>query len=424
MLELKQFIDSKNIELAESMTITLVPLVNQFRNRQNEKGRIETPTQDDVTLLEEIVMQSRVIAAQMNGDAFYNAFKEDVDDWISRSLSSPPLFDRTRDAFHKVENGGLVFFIGVTRAANGASGPGLRLETFIGQRHQPGLVTVAAKAFPHPHDVLMEIVLLGGSGGFVEGNCIVFFPENVAAITKVDKQQYAVFFFNKFKTIHEQIAYKNAQMLLDDKHALQHSVGLDQYRCYEIRSLWGYLHDRAHFTGTWPIGENTEVKMNWYVGVIEELKVDAKAILMAHYGDIPYLDELFSMVLLERLFRYPLEPNPRRNFDSGTGMFLFSYLLSKNAITQRGTQFDLNRDRITGAFKELVAEVEDLENASPEAEDYIANATKLVGRYLPPPEKKGEKFTFSEAHRMLTRNAAQFSEDKPLIFDLAGGLLI
>lgn len=43
------------------------------------------------------------------------------------------------------------------------------------------------------------MILITGSEGFAQGNCLVFFPENVAAHHKITEQPYAMVFYNKMQ---------------------------------------------------------------------------------------------------------------------------------------------------------------------------------------------------------------------------------
>lgn len=401
---------------ADRVRDDLVPAVDAFRSRQSRSGTVEAPTAGDRAAVEEIAAVARGIFDSIGRADQAAALDQDIASWLERGLDAPPQFDRSRDAFRKVEDGELVLFVGVTASTNSASAGGSRFEVMFGQRHQPELLRLAAQVFPHPHDVVQELVLLAGSAGFVVGNCIVFFPESVAAATKVDVQEHATLIMSKFQRIHEDIAHVNATALLEPAPWTDDSVGLDAYHCYEIRCLWAYLHDRAHFTGAWPIGDNTALKMNWFIGLLEEIKVDAKSILMARYGDVPYLDELFAMIVIERLFRYPLEPRPERNFDAGTGVFLYSYLLRSGAVQEVEGRVRVDKEGTIAALVGLVADIETMEQRSATPDEYRANARAMVREHLAEADDPKDKYAFQPHQEILRSRSDVVAAQEPLDF--------
>lgn len=394
----------------------IVPLVDEFRLRQTGIGSIVDPTDHDVRLLADIRNAVAEAYRDLGRDDQADAFSADVDDWLSRGLDAKPYFDRSRDAFRRVGNGESALFVGVTRATNSTTPSGLRLELFLVQHHQSQLLAAVEEKYPHQNDVHMDVILLTGSEGFALGNCLVFFPESVASHNKIERQHYAVFFFSKFYDIHGTIAAENASLLLAPDQELNSSTRLDPYLSYQVRSLWGYLHDRAHFTGAWSMADNAVLKMHWYIGVLEEIKVDVKLILMARDGDVPYIDELFAMIVLERIFRYPLEPRPERNFDAGTGYFLFSYLLEKEALRLEDGLIAIDQERAIDVLESLVAEIEALENRSTTPDEYRANATQMVRRYLTESEDPKDKFALNQEQRLLRTHVERFEERPPLAF--------
>ena len=55
------------------------------------------------------------------------------------------------------------------------------------------------KILPHPGSGCQSCKLITGSNGVIEGNCIVFFPENISTKEKINNQSFAVFFSISFK---------------------------------------------------------------------------------------------------------------------------------------------------------------------------------------------------------------------------------
>lgn len=413
---LASMVKSEHEERATHIRERIVPLVDEFRLRQAGTGSIADPIDHDVRLLASIRDAVAETYHDMGRDDQANAFGADVDDWLARGLEEKPHFDRSRDAFRRVANGDAALFVGVTRATNSTTPSGMRLELFFVQHHQSQLLADVEDKYPHQNDVHMDVILLAGSEGFALGNCLVFFPESVAALNKIKRQFYAVFFFSKFYDIHGTIAADNASRLLAPGHELNSSTRLDPYLSYQVRSLWGYLHDRAHFAGPWSMADNAVLKMHWYIGVLEEIKVDVKLILMARNGDVPYIDELFAMIILERIFRYPLEPRPERNFDAGTGFFLFSFFVETDAFRLEDGLIAVDQERAIDALDSLVVEIEALERDSTTPDEYRANATQMVRRYLREGDDPKDKFALSQAQQLLRAHVGLFEERPPLVF--------
>ncbi|AAT89085.1 conserved hypothetical protein [Leifsonia xyli subsp. xyli str. CTCB07] len=409
---------SEHEERAARIREEIVPLVDEFRLRQTATGSIVEPADHDVALLTAIRDAVAETYRDMGREDKADAFSADVDDWLAHSLDAKPHFDRVRDAFRRVGNGESALFVGVTRATNSTTPSGVRLELFFVQHHQSQLLVAVEEKYPHQNDVHMDVILLAGPEGFALGNCLVFFPESVAALNKIERQHYAVFFFSKFYDIHGTITAENANSLLAPGQGLDSSARLDPYLSYQVRSLWGYLHDRvhAHFTGPWSMADNAVLKMHWYIGVLEEIKVDVKLILMARNGDVPFIDELFTMIVLERIFRYPLEPRPERNFDAGTGFFLFSYLLEKEALRLEDGLVAIDQGCAIDALETLVAEIEALEHRSTTPDEYRANATQMVRRHLAEGEDPKDKFALNQEQRLLRTHVELFEERPPLAF--------
>lgn len=400
---------------ADYLRSTLSPLVEKFRQRQQLDGRIELPQPADAVLLQQIADVAVAFLRDIGRDRQAAALGGDIDGWLEAGLDTRPAFDRSRDAFTVVPNNAEMFFLGAVYTTNSEQPCGHRLDYFYAQRHEPDFVTSIAEDYPHPHNVVQEVILLAGSHGFTRGNCLVFFPENIAAAEKIKEQNYAVFFFSKFKAIHEEIGVAAARAAMTPESVILDSHGMDPYACYEARSLWGYLHDRAHFSGKWPISDYTLLKMNWFIGVLEELKVDAKAILLAHSAAMPYAAELLAMILVERLFRYPLEKEAESNFDAATGVFLYSWLVAAGAARITGGQLEIDREAVLGLLPRLVSEIEAVENSAATPDEYKAAAKAFVYEHLAKGEA-GQRYRFLPHQEILRSRSGHLSDRAPLDF--------
>lgn len=401
---------------ARELAGSLIPKVNRFRLRQADNGTVTSPRTADGELLAEIRDEATAWYVRNGRPGQAAALAADVDGWLSEGLDSAPDFARSRDALTPPADGGHVFFLAPAQTTNSVPPVGKRLDCFLALRKEPDALPQLATSFPHPKNNCQSLVLVAGSHGFAHGNCLVFFPENVAAHDKVKDQPYAMFFFSKMRKIHETYALPGAEAVLTPGSVPRASSGLAPEVCYEARSIWGYLHDSMHYQGRWPFDQHITLKMNWFVGLLEETKVDAKTVLACADGGVPLAREQIAMILLERVFRYPQADDATRNFDSGTGVFLYSWLRRHQALTESPEADGLLRldwDKTLDALRAYVTTVEQLEDRVRTDDEYRAAAKELVRAYLPPGEAK-QRFGFTEDQSVLLR-AKQTLADLPAL---------
>lgn len=140
------------------------------------------------------------------------------------------------------------------------------------------------------------------------------------------------------------------------------SRNIDRNVTYNARCVWGYLHDYYHHQGVLPFDEHIQLKTNWYVGVLEEIKVDAQTLLALSMDfTLPYRKVTFEFVLLDRVFRYTQEVNIYRNFDSATSFFIIQYLLNHDVILIKNGKLGINLPKMIEELKVLVKEIQDIE---------------------------------------------------------------
>ncbi|MFD8634929.1 DUF6421 family protein [Streptomyces sp. NPDC059533] len=404
---------------ADLLTRTLVPLVNRFRARQQDDGTVTDATAADADLLGRIRDTAAAWYRRNGLGDQADALVADVDAWLAAGLGSRPHFARSRDALRVPADGEPVFFLAPVQTTNSAPPVGKRLDCFLALRKEPDALAQMAGDFPHPKNNCQALVLITGSEGFAHGACLVVFPENVAAHDKVTEQPYAMFFFGKMRKIHETYALPAAAAVLTPESLPRASTGLAADVCYEARAIWGYLHDSMHYQGLWPFDENISLKMNWFVGLLEEIKVDAMTVLAcADSGLVPFADEQIDMILLERVFRYPQADDATRNFDSGTGVFLYSWFREHGALIgspEDGGLLRLDRARALEALRTYVTTMEKLEAEVTTDDEYRSRAKEMVRRYLPEGEP-GQRYAFTEDQRVLLRAKADLDRLPPLEF--------
>lgn len=382
----------------------LVPLLDRFRALQAPSGAVTGDRDQATGLLDRIVPLVATTASAAQVPGLGEAFAADTTEWLTRGLDQAPTYDRTLDVYRPPRGDGVTFFCAPLLATNGPAPRGHFLECFLAYREEPEECLRLEQSYPHPKNKCQSVRLVYGSKGIQEGNCIVFFPENIAAARKVHRQDYALFFFNKFSEIYLSFTVPAAERLFGPRDLLTgeerwRSIALSPEAFYRARCVWGYLHDYHHHCGPRPLDENLQVKLNWFAGLLEETKVDCQTMLTCLEPEVPFGIEVLEFALFERMLRYPQQPDCTTNFDSGTGVLLFEWLLAQGAIRPRAGQgLDLDRGGLVAALKALIARVEELEHIPDDAR-YKAEAKAFVRTLVPEGEQPGQRFRLPDAYR-------------------------
>lgn len=360
-----------------------VARVDALGAMQAHDGTVATESSDEcVALARKVGLEAARLACQFNQEEYGEALVEDFQEWIASGLRECPDFHRSRDALAPPQDGAHFFFAGPLRLANGGRA-GWRMECFLALREEPDCETYRSlyTMYPHPRNICQSSHLLAGSRGLVSGNNIVFFPENIQAEAPLEGQAYAVFFFNKFHRIYNNITLHKLGDATSGVAALNPTGG-DARSTYFARCVWGYLHDYFHHQGDRPFNEHLSIKTRWFTGLLEELKVDLEAWLACRGRRFVNADAVAEFILFDRAFRYPCEPDWQRNFDSGTGLLLLSLLRMKGGVSIGGDgRLSINIEVLPEIAREFISEVcaiETLADAS-----YLTAAKEMVRRYLP-----------------------------------------
>ncbi len=350
---------------------------------QAHDGTVATEFSDEgAALAGKVGPEAARLARRFRQEEYGLALDEDFREWIASGLQERPDFRRSRDALAPPRDGEPFFFTGPLRLANGGRA-GWRMESFLALREEPDGDAYRSlySTYPHPGNICQSCHLLAGSRGLVSGNNIVFFPENIQAEAPLDGQAYAVFFFNKFHRIYNEVTLRKVVAATSGVAPLN-PTGDDARSTYLARCVWGYLHDYFHHQGVRPFDEHLSIKTRWFTGLLEELKVDLEAWLACRERRFADAEAVAEFILFDRAFRYPCEPDWHRNFDSGTGLLLLSLLEAKGGleIGENG-RLSVDIEALPAIAREFICEVCEIES-SPD-ESYLAAAKEMVRRYLP-----------------------------------------
>lgn len=375
---------SQTRETIAYVTETVIPLVDAFHELQETSGRLVGNLETGKALLNSLRSPVRIAYSMVGAPvSCADAFDADVDAWLDRGLDSVPQFDQSLANYILPDQGQLTFFIAPLRATNGPAPCGAFLECFLALREEPEELkqVIATIGKSNSRGACSASRIFAGSKGLIAGNCIVFFPENVATAIKVESQAFALFFLNKFQPIFRAETLPRARRLFGDQSWA--SENLTPEKCYSARAIWCYVHDYFHQCGPRPFDSNLQVKMNFFVGLLEETKVDCQTALAAYQKRIPFGREIVEFILLERLLRYPSQPDATTNFDAGCGIFLFEWLMQEGyGLTEKENGVQIDIDGCITGMAVLAERIEAIETTLDNAE-YRRLARNFVRTILP-----------------------------------------
>lgn len=352
-------------------------------------GQIITEQAAAAALLNELVNVCAPLHIFLNLAPLQKAFAHDVKQWLEHGLDQPPTFDSYLEQLVAPQDGQTTFVIAPMLTPNGPSTQaGHRVEAFLARREEPSELLQFAAQFPHPCNRMQSLHLIAGSIGLRDGNCLIFFPECVATAEQVSKQEFAMFFFSKFEAFFRQISFSVGKRLFKGYSWKSEQLTSDEF--YRARCVWGYLHDHFHHCGPRPLhlGNNLVVKQIHSAALLEELKVDCQVALAGLTNQIPFGLEVFEFVLLERICRYPLQPDAPYNIDALSGVFLFQWLLNKGGLLSNcGIEFVIQASMLKKSLNELVQIITAIEMENND-EKYLIDCADMVARLSP-----GEQLT-------------------------------
>ncbi|HIP26126.1 MAG TPA: hypothetical protein EYG80_00535 [Flavobacteriaceae bacterium] len=362
----------------------IINLTNELNKYVDEKCRVTSKNDAIYSLINSIKKELKDLENRFSNIEYIEALFCDIDIWLKEGIDNIPSFTTSRDSLGIVLNNESIFFFGPIRIANGyRTGDNYRFEAFLARRSEPndlGFKYMYSK-YPHPKNICQSSILMAGTRGILSGNNLVFFPENILSNSPVVKQDYAIFFFNKFYDI-----YTKQTLPLINKIGLNQNLKSEELsndENYKARCVWGYLHDYYHHIGLKPFDENIKIKTNFFVGILEEVKVDMQTLTTCLLDKgIPFSNEVSEFILLDRVFRYPTEGTWKKNFDSHTGLFLQTYFFQNEILLKnKDGSFTINRINLIEKIYKLIYMIEQLER---EFDDdiYLSNAKNFVLSYI------------------------------------------
>ncbi len=370
-----------------------VPLVHELQDYQRADGSVE-PRHRAAAAQALSALRGELSDSSLFGGSSLEALDHDLEDWRAAGIESVPRFDASRDAIEGPDDKELALFVGPAFMPNSDTRAPL-FQLVLVMRDEPDSLRSVREDYPHPESACQMIRVLTGSRQAKEGLCVVLFPENIQASTKVARQKFAWFFMNKHIPTYQwtltQIRERCGDSLFAEGEPLA-SPKLDAEGIYDTRCCWAHLHEHHHQVGPRPLARNLSLKTQWHTGLLEELKVDCQS-LQACLRDVamPYRLEVFEFVLFDRLFRYPTAVDAHRNSDAGAGVLLGTWLLRNGVLKASGDRVQLaSRAETMRAVDALVGEILTLEELDEAA--YTKEAESFALSVLDPPLRRDEQY--------------------------------
>ncbi len=371
----------------------IVPLVHEVQHYQRADGSVE-PRHRAVADQALSALRSELFDNALFPESSRDAFDQDLTAWRSAGLESVPCFGASRDAIEGPADKALALFAGPAFMPNSDTRAPL-FQLVLVMRDEPDSLSSVREHYPHPESAVQATRVLTGSRQAARGQCVVLFPENILASTRVTRQNFAWFFMNKHIPTYQwtlsQLHLRCGDSLFAQGDPLA-SPRLDAEGMYDTRCCWAYLHEHHHQQGPRPLALHLALKAQWYTGLLEELKVDCQSLqLCLRDPDLPYRREVFEFVLFDRLFRYPTAGDALCNSDAGAGVLLGTWLLRNGVLRpgQSGTQLT-SREETGLAVDALVNEILAAEALGDDA--YAEAARSFALSVLDPPVRAEDRY--------------------------------
>lgn len=305
---------------------------------------------------------------------------DDLDRWADDPAA--PDFEASRETIRPPGPGRCGVYAGPVFLPNSGSRTA-NLEAFLVLHDEPPAFDVLRRRFPYDQPTCQPVRLLAGTPGVAAHNNVVFFPENIPAATRCTRQRFAWFFFSKHTSIYPRTlrlveaatgAPAGTSPFAGEAGQPLTSAGLEPDDVYAARSVWGYLHDHFHQTGLRPLHEHLAMKTTWASGALEELRVDTLSAIACVDEPVPHGAAVHEYVLLERMFRYPAEPDATENADAASGVAMAGWLARRGAMSWRedGTAALGTRAEVAGGLRSLAGLLDTVEQAPVEEHEAVA----------------------------------------------------
>ncbi|UFJ42470.1 DUF6421 family protein [Brevibacillus humidisoli] len=335
---------------------TIVELCNQLRAKQLEHGGFSPD--DTIAASEELTNVSNALQqlAETFPSPYLDAVRDDLHAWMRQGLSTRPLFDHSLRAFKRAENHSFGFALFPIKDLTQQT-ESIRLEAFVYYRNELPLLEQMRRQYRDQSYQAVELLL--ATDGLTDNNVLNLFPEAISVDMMADQQQFALFFHNKYLEIFYEITKPLGAFLVSDPLAVW-QASPDQI--YDARTIYSYLHDLYHYSGTLPFDEFWQEKSSTLGSCFEEIRVDTLTYLTLSAREEEPCRLAAELFLLDRIYRYSYTDEPTDSFDCLTNYFFLAYLLAHGGARFENKQLAYDHQAVRQSLSRLARELGQLEN--------------------------------------------------------------
>ncbi len=366
-----------------------------LRNYQSQDGSIVDESAHALCAgaVERMCTELRELAKVVEHDREYLvACAEDFEAWSMSGFSTPDFY-RSLLKFQPQENrvNGLIHLIVFPMyTQNGSANRFVEAVAF--EVIWPDFIGRVEETYKN--SAFIPVRFLDFTPGYLTNSAVIF-PESVAT-KSVPKFTWGGIFADREAARFRRVVLSavevtnlnlppEAEDLLTNRELAEHTF-----------VLWDLIHDRAHSRGNLPFDPfMIKQRMPFFLYGLEELRCDLTAFreCVAISNDVEADKEARKhaklvkyAVLFDRIFRFPLTNDRKRNYDSVAGQLLFSYLHQNKVIHWVDTKLTIDWDKLTDSVIQLSDDINELYFNSidrPKAVHWLA-AYDLVSKWLPP----------------------------------------
>jgi uncharacterized protein DUF6421 len=369
--------------------------VAAVRPAQSRDGSIDFQAEGAPTRAEMERQTDRVIAALReltpllpHDAAYHRALENDLRRWAGDGFGVPDFLDAllafqpARTRADGLEH--LVLFPMYTQNGN----PDRNLEAVALRVVWPDwLAELERTRYDNP--MFVGVTFEDFTDGY-DTHSAVLFPETIAVRQAPERFSWGGIFCDREAARFRRVvgAAREATSLALPEEA--QDLLTDQDRAQQTFVLWDMIHDRTHSHGDLPF-DPFMIKQRqpyWMYG-LEELRCDLTAFheagRLAAEG-YPQGRDVQYAVLLDRLFRFPVTGERRRNYDGLGGQLLFAYLHQHDALRWRDNRLTIDWDLAREVTARLREEIETLYRRGIDRPKIVhwLSAYELVSAHLAP----------------------------------------
>ncbi len=323
----------------------------------------------------------RELAKRIDHDSEYLlACADDFDRWSNTGFGVPDFYD-SLSAFHPERNriDGLAHLVVFPMYTQNGSTDRF-VEAVLFEVIWPEFVS-RLEANDYTNPAFVPVRFVDFTPGYVTNSAVIF-PESVAVTPRVPagspegtKPELPPFSWGGIFADREAARYRRvvraaAEITHLDLPAGAEELLADQKLAEQTFVMWDLIHDRTHMRGDLPFDPfMIKQRMPFYLYGLEELRCDLTAfresVKLVRAKDTDdetrkYAQLVQYAVLFDRIFRFPLSGNRKRNYDSVAGQLLFAYLHQQKVLHWTDTQLAIDWDELPDAVVSLSDKINEL----------------------------------------------------------------